>query len=262
MKSAGEMSATPPAMEKAASGVKSALRVLEVLEYFARAAAPATLARLVTELNMPKSSCHALLETLRQQGYIYWLGKDHGYYPTRRWRELGDLVSRHDPVLALASATLHEIRDRFQETAILAKREGKAAMYLEVVEPDRTLRFAAEAGQIKPLHSGASGRALLSMLDPAEQAQLLNKVKRKSYSPNTVTELEPLLKMIEEGTQRGYHIAIGEYQPDTTAIAAAFQVGTEGYALLVGGPTQRLQGMHEEIGQMLVAQAKAIGARM
>lgn len=243
----------PQAMTERAAGVKSAVRVLDVLEFFARTMEPATLARLCTELDMPKSSGHALMETLRQQGYLYWLGKHHGYYPTRRWRDQGEAITRHDPILSMASESLHRISSETGETAILAKREENHVLYLEVVEPDRTLRFSAYAGQIKPMHSAASGRALLALIDNDERNKVLRQLKLVAYSDRTVTDMNRLKQVIEEGEAAGYHVAIGEYQSDTTAIAVGFRFGTECYALLVGGPTQRLEGHIDEIGRMLIS---------
>ena len=44
--------------------VKSARRVLDILQFFAATRAPATLSQIVAGLGIPKSSCLALLDTL------------------------------------------------------------------------------------------------------------------------------------------------------------------------------------------------------
>lgn len=238
------------------AGVKSAVRVLDVLEFFARTPEPATLARLCSALGMPKSSGHALMETLRHQGYVYWLGRQHGYYPTRRWRDIGEAITRHDPILSIMSAVLRHISEQSGETAILAKREENEVLYLDVVEPERTLRFSAYAGQIKPIHSAASGRALLALADSEERSQVLSHLKLEAFSEHTITDIAHLQKLIAEGEKQGYHVVVGEYQSETTAIAVGFKLGTECYALSVGGPTQRLEGRVDEIGHMLIEQAK------
>jgi IclR family acetate operon transcriptional repressor len=249
-----------PAIEERSPGVKSATRVLDILEYFARTMTPAPLARLCVDLDMPKSSCHALMETLKNQGYVYWLGKEQGYYPTRRWRDLGEAITRHDPILSLVSTILHDVSAQTSETAIIAKLEENHVLYLDVVEPDRTLRFTAYAGQIKPLHSAASGRALLALVDHDERVRVLSQLRLQAYSNHTVTEVDRLLTMIADGQAKGYHTAIGEYQADTTAIAVGFRFGTEAYSLLVGGPTNRMEERIEEIGRLLIDQATAIEA--
>ncbi len=240
------------------AGVKSALRVLTVLEHFARSSRPATLAQLSKQLELPKSSCFALLETLRQAGYMYWLGKDQGYYPTRRWRDLGDRISRQDPVLALVAPVLAELRDQLAETAILAKREGMEALYLDVAEPTQVLRFAAHAGQLKPLHSAASGRAMLGLMPEAERRSLVEKLDLQRYSTTTLVDAEAVLEEIAAGERRGWHIAVGEYRSDTTAIAAGFRLGGEEYALIVGAPINRVAERHAEIGNLLHRYARQL----
>src|SRR6185436_164156 len=90
-------------------GVKSALRVLTILEYFAAARKPATLSQMSRQLELPKSSCLALLDTLLQSGYLCWLGKDGGYYPTRRWLDLAEVITRSDTILALTAPALAAI---------------------------------------------------------------------------------------------------------------------------------------------------------
>lgn len=249
----------PKQLGERPTGVKSAIRVLDVLEYFARKPEPASLAKLCSELDMPKSSGHALLETLRQQGYLYWMGRQPGYYPTRRWRDLGEAVTRHDPILTLLSSALHRVCERSGETAILAKREESRVLYLDVVEPDSTLRFSAYAGQIKPIHSAASGRALLALMDPDERDRLLDKLTLQAFSEHTITDLHDLTEKIEQGQKRGFHVAIGEYQQETAAIAVGFEAGGESYALLIGGPAHRLESRIDEVGAILMEEAAAVG---
>ena len=50
--------------------VKSAARVLDILELLARSEAPMALKDLVSILALPKSSAHALLRTLQARGYV------------------------------------------------------------------------------------------------------------------------------------------------------------------------------------------------
>lgn len=233
------------------TGVKSALRVLTVLEHFAAASRPATLAQLSKQLDMPKSSCFALLETLRQAGYMYWLGKDRGYYPTRRWRDLGERIASQDPILALAAPVLAELRDQLAETAILAKRDGSEVLYLDVAEPTQVLRFAAHAGQRKPLYSAASGRAMLGLFDAEARRRLIAQLEPQHHSPATLVDPGEIAEQIDMGAARGWHVVVGEYRSDTTAVASGFRFGGEEYAFVIGAPIARIAGRHEEIGKLL-----------
>ena len=50
--------------------VKSAVRVLELIEYLAGCAEPVSLKEITQELGYPKSSTHALAQTLVARGYV------------------------------------------------------------------------------------------------------------------------------------------------------------------------------------------------
>ena len=52
-------------------GVKSAGRVLDVLEHLAMTPDGASFPALLTALGLPKSSLHALLATLADRGWVY-----------------------------------------------------------------------------------------------------------------------------------------------------------------------------------------------
>jgi DNA-binding IclR family transcriptional regulator len=241
-------------------GVKSALRVLHIFEYFARSTRPATLAQLSKQMDLPKSSCFALLETLRQEGYLYWLGKDKGYYPTRRWGDLGDAITRHDPILSVVSPLLARLCEQTGETAVLAKREGHQVLYLDAVEPSHVLRFTAQPGQLKPIHSSASGRALLEQMPVAARLELIGQLDLRRFSDQTIVDPDQLAQSVEEGARRGWHVAFGEYQSDATAIAASFQFGAEDYAFIVGASTPRVADRIDEIGTLVAAHAREMAA--
>ena len=64
--------------------VKTAFRVIEIVELFAREKQPLALSEMARLLDMPVSSCLGLIRTLEEQGYMYETGRRQGYYPTGR----------------------------------------------------------------------------------------------------------------------------------------------------------------------------------
>lgn len=234
------------------AGVKSALRVLQLLEYFAQSRRPATAADLRKHLDLPKSSCFALMETLRGAGYLYSVGRDAGYYPTGRWFELSKAISAHDPVLLVAAPALEKVRDGSGETAILAKLEGTEVMYLDVLEPDNVVRFSAQAGQRKPAYASSSGRALLGSLPETQRDALIARMRMHKFTLATSGSMSELVARVQEGNKRGWHVNLGEHQADTASMAVAFQLGTEHYALVVGAPLHRFKKKLPEIRQILL----------
>ncbi len=244
------------------AGVKSALRVLAIFELFAATAKPATLTELAERLELPKSSCFALMETLRREGYVYSLGKRSGYYPTSRMRVLGDGILRGDPVLILAQPHLQALRDATGETVMFGKLDGTEVIYLDVKEAEHAVRFAAHTGQRKMIHNSASGRAVLSLMPPDDRREFVARLNRPMISPRTLVSVEDLDQAVEQGIARGWHVAIGENRPEITSIAAALRMDGEGYFFCVGGPTQRLAGKEDEIGALVAREAAGMAGKV
>jgi DNA-binding IclR family transcriptional regulator len=69
---------------RGADVVKSAARMLEILEYFETACRPSTAAKLADEMRLPRSSTTELLKTLVEFGYLDFNKRDKSYFPSFR----------------------------------------------------------------------------------------------------------------------------------------------------------------------------------
>jgi len=237
-------STVPPADDASAS-VKSAARVLQLLEFFARTRRPATAADLRRQLDLPKSSCSALIETLRRAGFIYSVGRDGGYYPTRRWLELAQVVTANDPVLQAVEPLLEDIRDGCGESVIFSKLADNQVLYLDVVECSNEVRIAASSGERKPLYASAAGRALLSVLPREERLAILDQLTYTPYTSITTKGPAELESRVQAGIAQGWHLAIGEHRDDTASLAVPLQIGNQHYAVTIGIPRYRLDAKLE-----------------
>lgn len=231
--------------------VKSAQRIIDILEYFMASRTPATLSALAVQLRLPISSCFALLRTLELSGYIYEVTPKIGYYPTRRWFDRGRVITENDPLIAKIKPLMNQLSEETRETLIFGKRFGHQVMYIEVVEWPQTLRYTASAGQFKPLHCTASGKAILAGMEVAERNLLLDDYKLQKITPRTITQRTALEKELQAGIKRGWHISRGENEPDTTAVAVPIVVANDVFMLAVGGVRSRIEKKAEKIGSML-----------
>ncbi|EHP44744.1 IclR family transcriptional regulator [Cupriavidus basilensis OR16] len=144
--------------------VKTALRVLEIIETFARERRALSLSELARLLAVPASSCLALIRTLTSLGYLYETGRRQGYYPTGRLLAMAQQIARHDPVLDRVHGTMNELRAATGETVVIGKlHEGRWVVYLDVLESPHAIRYIATAGERRELHANSIGKALLSV---------------------------------------------------------------------------------------------------
>lgn len=234
----------------AASPVKSAQRIIEIFELYATRGEPATLTSIASALKMPKSSCLALLTTLASNGYLYEV-RQSGYYPTRRWLDKAQAISANDPLAEMIRPVLTGLRETTGETLIFGKLSDERILYIEVVESWQTLRYTAVAGEFKPLHGTASGKAALSALPEVERKALIATLDLKKLTPRTITDISTLERDIEEGIERGWHISHGENVADATAIAVPVLMRKDIYVLIVAGPAPRMETKLDAMGQRL-----------
>src|SRR5450631_1063590 len=110
-------------------------RTLDFLELFAEEKRTLSLSDISRLLKIPVSSCHDVLQTLQDRGYIYELAPRAGYYPTRRLFDLGGMIADHDPVTQRADILLRAMRDSLDESVMLAKATGLDASCLLAFEP-------------------------------------------------------------------------------------------------------------------------------
>jgi DNA-binding IclR family transcriptional regulator len=244
---------TIPTGADGAATVKSAQRILDIFELYASTRSPATLSAIASQLHMPKSSCLALLTTLASNGYIYEVRPQIGYYPTRRWLDKAQAISSSDPVVRVVQPFLESLGETTGETLILGKLVDRHILYIDVVESKQTLRYTAVAGQFKPLHGTASGKAALGALSPEKRKALLDTLDFVSLTSRTITERDALEREIEKGNARGWHVSLGENVADATAIGVPLVLMNEVFVLVVAGPTQRLESNIEAVGKELCA---------
>ena len=221
--------------------VKSADRTVQLLEAFAAAGEALGVAELARRLAIPVSACHGLLKSLEDRGYLYELGPRKGWYPTLRWLQQARLVAARDPLLKRVAALLEGLCAATGETVVLAKRAGPSVTYLSVSESPNPIRYSAQVGDRKPLHSSAAGKALLAALAPEARATLLDGLKLARVTPNTIVKREALEKDLAAGAARGWCMTRGENVADVYAIAAPLRLDHEDYALVLAGPGPRLE---------------------
>lgn len=243
-----------------ANDVKSAKRVLDILQFFAGTRTPATLSQVASALAIPKSSCLALLETLEGDGYAHEIAGR--YYLTRRWLHEAQIVAAHDHLTLRIRPTLEALRDSLGETLILAQRSGEHAVYLDVAEPERIVRFTARVGQLKPLHASASGRALLGAMEPADCQALVARLTLQRYTDQTLQTHAQLLQRVQAESRQGWHVNLAEHQADTLSVAAPLVLYGTPMALVVGAPLDRAASKADALGQILAAASQDLARRL
>ena len=237
--------------------VPAAARTLDVLETFRGARRPLSLSELARLARIPVSTCHGLVRTLEQRGFLYYPSPREAY-PTRKLLEMAREIDAHDPIVARLAPPLVRLRDATQETVILGMRQGDSALYLLVLDSPHIVRYTARAGEYKPLHSSSIGKALLGALPDDALEDWLRGHELPRVTPNTITSARALKRNLQESRARGYYSTRGENVADVMALAAPLQVGSALVAIAIAGPLHRMEASKVKHVERLLGSVRAL----
>lgn len=239
--------------------VKMAVRVVELIELFAKEKQPLALSEMARLLEMPVSTCLGLLRTLEQRGYLYETGRRQGFYPTNRLLAMARVIAAHDPVLDRVKPALTELRNAAGETVVLGKLQPPGrVVYLDVVDAPQAIRYVAQAGETREAYANSLGRALLSVLKPEARHALLAAGRLERLTDTTLTEPDAIEREIDRSLARGWFANLGESVSDLAGFAWPLRINGESYAISVAGPRYRLESRAEEVAAMLRAACLSI----
>lgn len=199
------MATNPTSDAAGASGVrevKSAARTIEVLEFLA--ARQGTLTRLseVSDaLEWPRSSTHALLQTLVARGWVQTEPTGSYYSIGIRALLAGTSYIDRDPRVRLAHPILADLASSLGETVHLARLDRDQVVYLATVESREYTRVMPRVGRRLPAVHTSLGKAILAEEPAARPTEMAPALTR--FSHTRLAELEEDLALAE---QRGYAI--------------------------------------------------------
>jgi DNA-binding IclR family transcriptional regulator len=252
------MSLVHPLEQQSGSAVKSAVRVLDILELLAVVRLPLGVSEVARRLEMPKSSAHMLLATLEARGYV--IGD-----PLRRFT-LHPLISGgprawvggfKGPLLRVARPLMEQLVQRTGESAVLGHlRDAHSIEYIDKVVSSDALRVDPELGRPRPVHSTSSGQVLLAHAQEPTVQACLARLEETIGSAG----VQALRQTLVQVRARGFAMISDPGTGYAFGVAAPIRDGSGEViaALNVSAPAARFHAASERVIRDLVAAASAI----
>jgi DNA-binding IclR family transcriptional regulator len=240
--SAGETGATA-----ATSQVKSAVRTVELLEFFAGRPGMHSLADVQSAVGYPKSSLYMLLRTLVELGWIETDATGTRYGIGVRALLVGTSYIDGDEVVAAARPTLNRLSDDTTETIHLARLDGTNVVYLATRQSEHYLRPFTRVGRRLPAHSTSLGKALLATYGD-DQIRAMLPGTLEPLTEHTLTDRERLIDELRLVRERGYAIDREENTLGLSCFGVAIPYRTPARdAISCSVPVARLTPAHEQL---------------
>jgi DNA-binding IclR family transcriptional regulator len=249
--------------------IQSLDRGLVILEAVGKSREPVSLGQLTSVIGIDRSSVFRLANTMKRRGFLAnsGTGKDYilgaAVWRLSRqydWTKMLATIA-HDHLKALAIST--------NETAHLAVREGKRALFVDHVAANHVISIAGQTGELVPLYCTSHGKALLADFDAPLLKTLFGTAALEAHTKQTIVSVKELAKACAEIKLRGYAMDDAEYMEGVRCVAAPIRdkdgavIGSIGIsAPMTRFPKERYQVCAREvldaarqIGELIGAQA-------
>lgn len=207
-------------MERQKYKVKSADRVLDILELFVGDQDSYTLSEVSRKLDAPASSTYVIMQNMLERGFLdtdtsgkkFILGHKLNTLRSQRF-------TRYD-----LSGEFHRVASEgfedLNETISLGVRMGDGLLYLANKPSTQHLRLSLPPGHRRPVHSTACGKVLLSGLNIGELRAIFPDDELTKVTDKTIATFSELLEELDRVREEGLGYNLGETIEGVHCVAA------------------------------------------
>lgn len=202
---------------------------------------------LSKELGLHKNNVFRLLATLESRGYIEQNTATENYRLGIGIFNLGQKFVNKLGLLKLARPFMEKIVAEVNESIYIGILRDGAAIYLDIVEANQTVRVASRLGKDVPAYCTAIGKIQLAYASEEEINKIYMGARLKRYTDNTITSLPELKKHLKIISEQDYAFDDEEFEESVRCISVPIKdyLGVSIAALSVSGPACRMS--HERM---------------
>ena len=226
--------------------VKSADRVLDLLELLARKPHGLTHTELADTLDIPKSSLTQLVGNLQARDYLTFTPGPNVYMLGPALMRLVRRGQIATDLPALAQPITDRITKLTGESSSLNLLRDDQVQRVCGVNASHPLQFSMTIGELAPLYAVSSGKILLALMPEAEREAYLARMKPRRITPHTITSLTTLRRELRAAARNGVAYSFEESAPGIvgSAVAVLDEERRPGGALTVAMPSVRDSARH------------------
>lgn len=243
--------------------VKSAGRVLDVLELFSDMRSVLGVSDVSRRLAIPKSSAQGLLMTLTSRGYLERRGSAYALPESLqdgRW--IGATRAR---LVRLAQPTMDRMAKECGESVFLGVlTENLDIQYVAKAISTAELRYDASLEHRRAAYSTTIGLVFLAHMSEEGLAAYFSKVKLRPLTERTTTDEQLLRKLIQRVRRQG-HAELRDTNNAGVSGVSAPVFGADGgvvAGLNLGAPTWRFAEARDQLVAIAKREAAELSARL
>ena len=253
---------------KQTPSIQSLGRGLVILEAVAKSSHPVSVASLAELLGIDHSSAFRLANTLKRRGFLaHQSGRKEYVLGPAIWR----ISHRYDwsnMLVMIAHEHMKMLAGQTGETAHLAVREGRQALFIDHITANHVVSVSGQTGELVPLYCTAHGKALLADHDKAQLLALFGAGPLEARTKRTIVSIDRLARVCAQIREQGFATDDGELVDGIRCVAAPIRdkdgaiVGSIGIsAPLARFPEERFSRCGEQVAKVAKKISALLGAQ-
>ncbi len=219
----GVMPARPP-MGRDHGGIQALDRAFLILDVIADAGGEAKLTEIAATAGLNVSTCHHLISTLHNWGYVSRGINSRSYVLGSRILHLSAACLRQVDLPRRAQSFVDRLNDQTREAVQLAIMQDTNLVHILRREARHAVRVEAGfGGNANAAHATATGKAILAWLPPTELDRIVADKGLTAFTPNTITDIEKLREHLRLVRRNGFSIDREEFRPGVICLGAALR---------------------------------------
>ncbi len=229
---------------KKSGRIQSVDRALLILDLLAESSDGCTLSELSQKMDLPKSTVHGILSTLRDRSYVKQSEENGKYLLGIHLFDLGTKVANSWGIREAARPAMRWLSQEFGETVHLGCEDNGDVLYLDKIVADSLVSIASDVGARLPMHCSAVGKALLASKSDSEIKRYISYKGLIPLTGRTITDPDELIKELMKVRQQGYALDDGEFAEGLRCVGAPIvdEDGLTRFAISVAGQVKDIYG--------------------
>lgn len=240
-------------------------RAAQILGCFGFDHVELSVSEIGAKTGLHRSTAHRILMALEYNDLIKQNSDSGKYRLGIKLFKLGHQAVSQLNLREVCRPFLRRLMNETKETVHLAVVDNDQILYLDKVEGPHALRMPSRVGRNIPTYCTSLGKAMLSGLDDQEVKRLLRIQDLKSYTANTVKNVDQLLADLRAVRKRGYAVDNEEIEIGLRCVGAPIKdyTGVMVGAISVAAPSARFSRQQiPGVGRLVMTVAEEISVKL
>ncbi|WP_101845181.1 IclR family transcriptional regulator [Halobacillus sp. Marseille-P3879] len=229
-----------PSQKYLLTSITNAMKILNL--YKTSKSKELSVTDISSQVNLPKSTAHRLITTLRREGFLSQNPRNGKYRLGLSLLTLGGVISVHKEIYRDTFPFVEQLVRKLDETCQICLLEEEHLVFYYRVHRNEPENLETNEGRKGPIHCTSSGLVLLAYQDLAFKEQVLSNPLRR-YTPYTVTDPDKLLARLQSIEKEGFAFCEGEYYKGFSSVAVPIRDYSSNVvsSLTMISPTKRIK---------------------